>query len=240
MIPVRVVLPRPGPGPSNPWFERDSGKRLAHDREIVAANYPQLVYRIDGGQRAQLRGPMLFRSEAGITTRVTVRVDFGDSYPQREPIAYDDDLRFPEGLDRHLLSGGRCCLWLPQRSRWKKDDGDALLAFLDEVAVFFDRQLIYDATGRKKWPGGQYPHGHAGYLECTALPDSCPPTVTHGLKLVREIGSRVNQRVVPKRQTESLAAQSPHFRPGRTSAAVGAGSRHAQNALILAILRGFR
>ena len=28
--------------------------------------------------------------------------------------------------------------------------------FLDEVAIFFDRQLVYDATGGKKWPGGDF------------------------------------------------------------------------------------
>jgi hypothetical protein len=113
----------------------------------------------------RLRGLLLFGSDSGITTRVAVRLDFPARYPEQEPTAYDDEGRFPPGLDRHILRDGRCCLWLPPRSRWKPYDLDALLPFLDEVALFFDRQLVYEATGGKKWPGGEYPHGHAGYLE---------------------------------------------------------------------------
>jgi hypothetical protein len=45
----------------------------------------------------------------------------------------------------------------------------------------------------------------------------------------------VNQQwVVPKRQTESWRRPAPLLRSWRGSAAGGAGSRHAQNALILA------
>jgi uncharacterized protein YecA (UPF0149 family) len=108
---------------------------------------------------------LLLLSDSGITTRVAVRIDFPDRYPELEPTAYDDENRFPPDLDRHLLRDGRCCLWLLARSRWKPYDPDALLTFLDEVALFFDRLLVHDATGRKKWPGGEYPHGRVGYIE---------------------------------------------------------------------------
>jgi hypothetical protein len=63
----------------------------------------------------------------------------------------DDENWFPADLDRHLLTGGRCCLWLPLQSRWT-NDRDALLPFLDELAVFFDRQLVYDATAGRSGP----------------------------------------------------------------------------------------
>ena len=152
-------------GPNSPWFAKDNGKRLAHDRELVAMHYPQLLYQIEDQQPVILRGPLLFVSDSGITTRVVVRINFPNRYPDLEPTAYDDENMFPADLDRHLLRDGRCCLWLPARSQWKPYDSHALLAFLDEIALFFDRQLVYDATGRKKWPGGEYPHGHAGYIE---------------------------------------------------------------------------
>src|SRR5579863_1085353 len=164
MDPMPVTLHRHALGPNSPWFTRDNGKRIAHDRELVAKNYPQLQYEIEEQQPVRLRGRLLFVSGSGITTSVAVRIDFHECYPGLEPKAYDDENTFPAELDRHLLPDGRCCLWLPARSRWKPYDPDALLAFLDEVAVFFDRQLVYDATGRKKWPGGEYPHGRAGYI----------------------------------------------------------------------------
>jgi hypothetical protein len=31
--------------------------------------------------------------------------------------------------------------------------------------VFLERQLIYEATGAREWPGPQYKHGTAGYEE---------------------------------------------------------------------------
>ena len=64
------------------WFERDNGKRLARDRELVAEHYPQLVYHVDE-QCVRLRGPMLWGSQLGIlTSRVGVRIEFLDGYPR--------------------------------------------------------------------------------------------------------------------------------------------------------------
>jgi hypothetical protein len=57
---------------------------------------------------------------------------------------------------------------LPPKSRWNPSDTDTLLTFLDEVVVFFHRQLIYDATGRKIWPGPQYGHRIDGYEQWIA------------------------------------------------------------------------
>jgi hypothetical protein len=165
MDPMPVASAHHALGPNSPWFVRDNGRRLARDRELVAKHYPQLLYEIEEQQIVRLRGPLLFQSDSGITTRVAVRVEFPARYPEHEPTAYDDEGRFPPSLDRHILRDGQCCLWLPPRSRWKPYDPDALLPFLDEVALFIDRQLVYDATGSKEWPGGEYPHGRAGYGE---------------------------------------------------------------------------
>lgn len=163
--PTHVASHRRALGPNSPWFARDDGKRLAGDRELVRRHYPQLMYEIGEQAPVRLRGPLLLTSDSGITTRVAVRIDFPDRYPECEPIAYYDENRFAVDLDRHLLLHGRCCLWLPPRSRWKPGDPQALLKFLDEVALFFDRQLTFESTGRQRWPGGEYPHGHAGYIE---------------------------------------------------------------------------
>lgn len=60
---------------------------------------------------------------------------------------------------------GQCCLWLPPESRWNPDDPNGLCHFLEEAAVFFDQQLVYEAGGRGVWPGAQRSHGDEGYLE---------------------------------------------------------------------------
>lgn len=71
----------------------------------------------------------------------------------------------PVSADRHIIKDGQFCLWLPPCSPWDKDDPNRLRRFLDEVTVFLERQLIFDATGGKIWPGNQYKHGAAGYEE---------------------------------------------------------------------------
>jgi hypothetical protein len=116
-----------------------------------------------------LEGTLVYRSESGIPTEVPIRIDFPFDYPMREPRAFDVAGLFEHSLDRHFATDeGACCLWLPPQSRWNSSDPDTLLTFLDEVVVFFHRQLIYDATGRKIWPGPQYGHRIDGYEQWIA------------------------------------------------------------------------
>lgn len=154
-----------------PWHERGQGAtRLAHDRALVALEYPTLSYRIDDDSgTVHLEGKLVYRAACGIPTEVPVRIDFPFDYPRREPRAFDACNSFKHSLDRHFSTDdGQCCLWLPPKSRWNSDDLNALLVFLDEVVVFFDRQLVYDATGATTWPGGQYGHRIDGWEEWIA------------------------------------------------------------------------
>ncbi len=68
-------------------------------------------------------------------------------------------------MDRHFIANGRCCLWLPPKSQWNKNDTKGLIGFIDQVALFFERQLICDALGGGFWPGEEYEHGAKGYLQ---------------------------------------------------------------------------
>ena len=36
---------------------------------------------------------------------------------------------------------------------------------MEEVAVFLDQQLTYEAVGKGRWPGRQRGHGDTGYVE---------------------------------------------------------------------------
>jgi SEC-C motif len=108
---------------------------------------------------------MTLVAECGVPTRIAVRVEFPPDYPDTEPRIYDDADAFPHEPDRHFYPDGQCCLWLPPESRWDPDDPDGLLAFLEEVAVFLDRQLVCDAMGGWTWPGPARSHGFIGYVE---------------------------------------------------------------------------
>jgi hypothetical protein len=46
---------------------------------------------------------------------------------------------------------------------WSPHDPNALRGFIDQLIVFWDRQLIYDDNG--KWPGPAYDHDEKGYRQ---------------------------------------------------------------------------
>lgn len=154
-----------------PWYARDGGARLETDRALVAASaYSDLSFRIDRDERlCLLDGELVYRSESGIRTRIPVRIEFPADYPRGEPRAYDVSNRFIHDPDGHFMSDGRsdgrCCLWLDWESGWSPQDPEGLLRFLDQVAIFFHRQLIFEAGGRKHWPGPARGHGFDGYHE---------------------------------------------------------------------------
>lgn len=158
--------PRSGTKPKS-WFERSEGQLLQQQQLLVKAHYPGLAFQVDSEcGRMLLEGDFVLKAECGIPTTVRIRIKFPSSYPLSEPTAYDAEAFFPRDIDRHILSSGAFCLWLPPCSPWNEADPDAsLLRFLDEVTVFLERQLVYDATGGKQWPGPQYRHGKYGYLD---------------------------------------------------------------------------
>jgi len=150
----------------NPWYQRDGGVRLAQDRAGIAEMFPSLSYRIDdAAERVFLAGTITLVAECGVPTSIAVCVEFPSDYPEGEPRIFEVAGRFPHVSDRHFFEDGQCCLWLPPESRWNPDDRDGLCSFLEEAAVFFDQQLVYEAGGRGEWPGEQRGHGDEGYLE---------------------------------------------------------------------------
>jgi SEC-C motif len=150
------------------WYEKGEGSaRLAREKLLVA-EYPTLKYVAEEETGTlSLEGRFAYDSQSGIKDEIKVRVVFPFDYPDREPRAYDSDSHFPHTLERHFYddgyADGRCCLWLPPKSKWNPNDPESLRVFLDELAIFFERQLIFDATGT--WPGAEYDHGSNGYLQ---------------------------------------------------------------------------
>jgi hypothetical protein len=149
------------------WDERDGGARLAHDKTMIATPYPNLRYGINARtEQIFLHGTLTLVSKSDVPTRVETRVIFPDHYPIEEPAAFDiADHFLPHHADRHFYTNGRCCLWLAEESQWDGDDPEALPKFIAQLALFFERQLIYEADPRKSWPWGQRSHGDEGFLE---------------------------------------------------------------------------
>jgi len=147
-----------------PWYERSNGRELHAEQARVRGHYPDLAFRVDPGSGLMyLTGNIRLRADCGVPTEILVRIVFPTDYPGSEPAAFDAAGIFPVSDDRHIIAGGRFCLWLPPCSRWDKHDPNRLLRFLDEVTVFLERQLIFDVTG--VWPGAQCKHGPEGYEE---------------------------------------------------------------------------
>lgn len=154
--------------PSDPpkWFERDDGDaRLAHDRSLIRSAYPGLTFALNFKLRqVTLRGTITLKEEkSGIPTPIQTKIILPDDYPDREPISADDGDHFEHVADRHFYKTGVCCLWLPLETQWRRDDPEALLNYVHQVAVFFERQLMYDASSF--WAWGQRGHDKAGYIE---------------------------------------------------------------------------
>jgi hypothetical protein len=130
-----------------------------------------LTFRIDDSGRVFLEGKVAYDLECRVPTAVDVKIEFPSDYPFSEPRAYDSEDHFPHIADRHFYKDGRCCMWIPPKSEWSATDPEALLKFLDQVVLFFHRQLIADAWPPHipfLWPGGEWGHGVSGYLELLA------------------------------------------------------------------------
>jgi hypothetical protein len=168
---VRELLYLVGPTPKTDgrlrWFERDEGdERLKQDRALIRHDYPNLKFGLNWRhKKIFLDGSITLRAECGIPTRIKTRLVFSDYYPAYEPLAHETGNMFPHIADRHFYLDGGCCLWLPIETQWKAKEPTALIKFLDQVATFFERQMIYDASPDKSWAWGQRGHNITGYIE---------------------------------------------------------------------------
>jgi len=149
------------------WYERGDGARFKRDDAIVRTCYPELEWKIDQTTRlAALEGDISIAEPCGTKASVSTRVAFLFDYPKSEPLAFETGHRFVWDKEHHILPAtGYCCLWLPPLSRWNPEDPDALRPFLDELVVFFDRQLVLEASGKQRWPGPSWAHGVFGYWD---------------------------------------------------------------------------
>ncbi|HEX8465321.1 MAG TPA: SEC-C domain-containing protein [Abditibacterium sp.] len=144
--------------------ERRRVARLEQDRALVAASdygasWPHLRWS-EAGKDVVFEGQIEIDEGLGCPEIFEIRIVFGPDYPEKEPEVFETAHRIAHIADRHFYDNGRCCLWHWLQSSWKGHDPQAILHFLDQIAVFFHRQLICDTVG--EFPGPQLKHGWEG------------------------------------------------------------------------------
>jgi hypothetical protein len=151
--------------PARSWETPRGAERHALDRAIVAAEQPKLEW-LEVGTFLALAGRFLVRTQSGIPDEIAVMIAFPPDYPRNEPHIYDAEDRFlPHNGTRHMFTNGRCCLWLDVASPWEPKDPEGLRMFLDQAAVYFHRQLIFDINPAAGWPGPAWRHDDDAYLD---------------------------------------------------------------------------
>lgn len=156
---------RTGPDTDMSWFEGAGAARLDHDREIVAEDQPGLRHAVQGDGSLSLIGDVTFPLRSGTPQRIPTRIDFPEDYPLHEPRAYQTPRRFPRDANHHFYPDGRACLWLDVETRWRPSDPDAIRMLLDQLTVFYLRQLMMEANPKLTFPGPWRGHGVVGYIE---------------------------------------------------------------------------
>lgn len=146
------------------WWDGVGSRRLEHDRTIVEQEQPGLKYEEQEDVLA-LMGDVVIYTASGIPNRTPTLIVFPPEYPAREPIAFEPTERFPHDGDHHFWNNGRCCLWLDVATPWNPKDPDSLRMFLDQLALFYERQLIMSKDPTAPWPGGGWGHNENGYIE---------------------------------------------------------------------------
>lgn len=148
------------------WWKEGAGRaRLLHDRSIVAEVQPGLRHEVQADGHMALVGDVVVITRSGIRHAIPSRIDFPADYPLREPRAHEVSGLFEHTTARHFYNtpDDLCCLWLDVETPWRRRDPEALRMLLTELAIFYHRQLVYDANPSAGWPGPEQPHGAEAY-----------------------------------------------------------------------------
>jgi hypothetical protein len=157
--------PRRGIGNRNRAWYKTNADRLEQDKALLREAYPTLAFFVDEVvQRVWIEGMLLLRADCGITEEIHIRIDYPDEYPRRLPTAGDPARRFERSPDSHVNRDGSFCLTFPLDQEFDLQSAELIVDFVDAVALFVERLLIYEVTGR--WPGPAWGHGVAAWREC--------------------------------------------------------------------------
>lgn len=141
-----------------------SFERIERDCALICSAHPSLSTVIDRERHtAQLTGSLPVELPDGTMDHCQIVIDFGRGYPAQAPRVSDADGRWPADPDRHIVTGGAFCLFLPRVDAPTLKTDLQVLAFVDDIHVFLRQQIILDSQLRfdasARFPGPEWPHG---------------------------------------------------------------------------------
>jgi hypothetical protein len=155
----------------------------------------------------------------------------------RVPTTYGDVEQLPPALERHIVTDGQFCMWLPQHAPVDFREEWGLLAHLDRVREFLALQCIYEVRKRlgidPSWPGQEWAHAlkahHQWLREALGdIPDYALPTLLPYLTGARRCtpgqrcpcGSGRRAKDCHRRQLIDLTRLARELPPGELWAAI--------------------
>jgi len=142
-----------------PWYILPEGRsRLARDRLVVKHYAPDLAFGALTG-KLQLKGNVqITAASSGIIRSIGTLIIFPDLYPRHSPKAFVERGKFePQTARRHFRGDNSCCLWFNRADDgWNGELSGTIEHFMQQLLVFYDRQLTFDAIG--EFPGPAWPH----------------------------------------------------------------------------------
>jgi len=143
------------------WYKL-TPRRLNLEREILRS-LPYFELRTDGfddSGRFRPTGTVVYRGEySGRIERFDVALEYLDRFPYVAQPVYDERKRFGVCEGGHLFSDHQLCLTLRERNEFSLGSEALTEEVLGASLLWFDKRLIFERSGRKKWPGPQEVHG---------------------------------------------------------------------------------
>jgi len=106
---------------------------------------------------------MYVLERSGKIEKFRVLILYPDDFPRKIQRIFDHEQKFRPGLDGHLNNDHSLCLTLPKRREFFLGADRLTEEVLGATLVWFDKRLIYEATG--KWPGPAERHGSLANLD---------------------------------------------------------------------------
>src|SRR5438128_2165162 len=109
-------------------------RRFAEHALYLAQNEPGLKLDIDVEiARASINGTICVPVGGGRTQDFSIEIRYVGLSPFKLPSTRDPAGRFPDDVDRHVMTDGSFCMWMPQAAPTDFGTADGLALHLDRV-----------------------------------------------------------------------------------------------------------
>lgn len=148
------------------WYTL-SPQRLNWEQRALRA-LPFFKHEADGFDQERnftATGTLFYRGErSGGLEEFRVEVLYPIRFPRFFQRVYDKEKRFELCENGHLFSDHQLCLTLRERMEFSLNTKELTEEVLGAALVWFDKRLIFERNGRKKWPGIAEAHGSQAEL----------------------------------------------------------------------------